>query len=49
MRGHPPADPPQPLHGASKFVRRHARVTVGRVEVLVPEQVLHLAQVGVGA
>ena len=39
------ANPPQPLDGSSELVRVHARVALRRVEVLVAEQLLDLAQV----
>ncbi len=47
-RRHPSADPPQPLDRATQLVRVHARVALRRVEVLVPEQLLDLAQVRAG-
>jgi hypothetical protein len=39
------ADPAEPLDRTAQFVRVHARVALRRVEVLVTEQLLDLAQI----
>jgi len=39
----------EPLDGAAQLVRRHARVALRGVEVLVPEQLLDLTEVRAGA
>jgi hypothetical protein len=41
---HSSADPAQPLDRAAQLVRVHARVALRRVEVLVAEELLDLAQ-----